>query len=70
MLRNNLKIIKEAYEALKPNEWRWKFDNDYRRKYEYVKEAATAPSSITRESLEYVADCALFLMEAHKRICK
>ena len=32
-MRNDLKIIKEAYETLKTNEWRWKSDNDYRREY-------------------------------------
>ena len=69
-MRNNWKIINEAYDELKKNERHWKFDNDYRRKYEYVKEAATAPSSITRESIEYVADCALFLLEVNNRICR
>ena len=67
-MRNNQKIIKDACAVLKKNEWRWKSDNDYRRKYEYVKEAATDAGSITRESIVYAADCALFLMEVHNRI--
>lgn len=67
-MRNNTKIIKEAYEVLKQNEWRWKVDNDYRRKYGYIKEAATASTPITHETLEYVADCAIFMMDVHKRI--
>lgn len=69
-MRNNWKIIKEAYEVLKANEWCWMFDNDYRRKYEYVKEAATEEQHYTHGTVEYIADCALFLMDAHKRIYK
>lgn len=69
-MRNNWKIIKEAYDVLKANEWRWKSDNDYRRKYEYVKEAATEEQRYTPATVEYIADCALFLMDAHKRIYK
>lgn len=69
-MRNNWKIIKEAYEVLKQNEWRWVTDNDYRRKYEYIKEAATTDEQYTEGTIEYIADCALFLLEAHKRIYK
>ena len=69
-MRNNWKIIKEAYEVLKAHESRWMFDNDYRRKYEYVKEAATGDESYTAGTVEHIADCALFLLEAHKRIYK
>lgn len=69
-MRNNWKVIKDAYEVLKADEWRWKFDNDYRRKYEYVKEAATENQSYTSGTVEYIADCALFLLEVYKRIHK
>lgn len=67
-MRNNWKIIKEAYEVLKEHESRWMFDNDYRRKCAYVKEAATEEQHYTRGTVEYIADCALFLLDVHKRI--
>lgn len=69
-MRNNWKVIKEAYEVLKKNEWRWISDNDYRRKYEYVKEAATGNEDYTEGTLVYIADCALFLLAVHNRIYK
>ena len=67
-MRNDWKIIKEAYEVLKKDEWRWTTDNDYRRKYQYVKEAATTEQDYTKDTVTYIADCALFLLDVRHRI--
>ena len=66
--RDEWKIIKDAYRELKPHESYWMMDNDYRRKYEYVKEAATENQSYTRDTVTYITDRALFLLDACKRI--
>lgn len=66
--RDDWKIIKDAYEVLKQYESYWMMDNDYRCKYEYVKEVATENHSYTCDTVTYIADRALFLLDACKRI--
>ena len=66
--RDDWKIIKDAYEVLKQYESYWMMDNDYRRKYEYVKEVETENYSYTCDTVTYIADCALFLLDECKRI--
>lgn len=41
---------------------------DYRRKYEYVKEAVEESPNYTDETVEYIAIRARFLVDAHNRI--
>ena len=62
--------ITTAYETLKANEAYWMFDNDYRTKYQYIKEVATTDVPHTRYSIEYIADIAEFMMEVNRRIFK
>ena len=61
------KHIIAAYELLKKNESYWLFDNDYRTKYQYIKEVATTDTPHTRYSLEYIADIADYMLEVNKR---
>ena len=67
-MSNYYSTIKKAYNVLKPNEKRWLMDSDYRRKYEYVREAIEESPSYTDEALEYIAIRAKFLVRAHNRI--
>lgn len=67
-MKNGYTIIKKAYEVLKPNEKRWLMDADYRRKYEYVREAVEENPNYTDETVEYIAIRAIFLVGAHNRI--
>ena len=67
-MKNDYTIIEKAYEVLKPNEKRWLMDADYRRKYEYVKEAIEETPNYTDETVEYIAIRARFLVDAHNRI--
>ena len=63
-------FIKKTYDALKPNEWYWLMDNDYKRKYEYIKEAATTDVCYTSGTIAHMcADCK-FMLEASDRIFK
>ena len=61
-------IINKAYAFLKPNERYWLMDNDYRRKYEYVKEAVEEKPNYTADTWEYIAIRAAFLIQVHNRI--
>ena len=67
-MKNNYTIIEKAYKVLKPNEKRWLMDADYRRKYEYVKEAVEENPNYTDGTIEYIAIRARFLINAHNRI--
>lgn len=60
--------IRNAYEILKVNEDYWLFDNDYKRKYSYIKEFVTTESVYTNETVEYIADIADFMLNVHNRI--
>ena len=63
-------FIKKAYDALKPNEWYWLMDNDYKRKYEHIKEAVTTDVCYTSGTIgNMCADCK-FMLEASDRIFK
>ena len=63
-------FLKEAYEALKPNEEFWLFDGMYDRYYEYVKEASTTNVRYTSGTLDYICSCAKILLKASDRIFK
>ena len=63
-------IIEKAYSILKPHEEWWLADNDYRYKYRYVKEAVEERPNYTKDTVEYIAIRAMFLVEAHNRIFK
>ncbi len=63
-------FLSKAYEALKPNEQYWLTDNDYKRKYEYIKEAATTDVRYTSGTLNYVCDIAKFMLKVSDRIFK
>ena len=63
-------IIERAYSILKPHERYWLADNEYRCKYRYVKEAVEERSNYTKDTVEYIAIRARFLVEAHNRIFK
>ena len=63
-------IIERAYSILKPHEEWWLADNDYRCKYRYVKEAVEERPNYTKDTVEYIAIRAMFLVEAHNRIFK
>ena len=62
------KVIKEAYITLKKHEDYWLFDNDYKRKYEYIREAATTETNFTNRTVESIATIAEFMLEANSRI--
>ena len=66
--RNPWDTIRSDYEVLKQHEDYWMMDNDYCRKYEYVREAATENAAYASGTAEYIAANAEFLMEAHRRI--
>lgn len=63
-------FLAKAYEALKPNEQYWLWDNDYKRKYEYIKEAATTDTRYTSGTLDYLCSIAGFLLKTSDRIFK
>lgn len=63
-------FLAKAYEALKPYEQYWLWDNDYKRKYEYIKEAATTNTRYTSGTLEYLCSIAGFLLKTSDRIFK
>ena len=66
--RNPWETIRSDYAVLKQHEDYWMTDNDYCRKYEYVREAAMENVAYTFGTAEYIAANAEFLMEAHRRI--
>lgn len=49
-MKNDYSTIEKAYKVLKPNEKRWLMDSDYRRKYEYVKEAIEETPELYRRN--------------------
>lgn len=67
-MRNYNEIISRAYDVLKPNCKYWQLDNDYRRYYNYVREAVEKSPNYSDGVLEYIAVRALFLINAHNRI--
>lgn len=67
---NKRGFIDKAYEALKPNEAYWLMDNDFKRKYEYIKEAATTDTRYTSGTIDYLCSIAGFLLKASDQIFK
>jgi hypothetical protein len=63
-------FIAKAYEALKPNEQYWLTDNDYKRKYEYLKEVSTTDTRYTSGTLDYLCSVASFLLKTSDIIFK
>lgn len=63
-------MIERAYSILKPHEEYWLADNEYCCRYRYVKEAVEERPNYTKDTVEYIAIRAMFLVYAHNRIFK
>lgn len=64
------RVIIGAYTILKDNEWYWLTDNDYKRKYNYLKEASTTDTRYSSGTVDYFANIALFMVKVSNRIFK
>lgn len=61
-------VILWAYFTLRDHKDYWLFDNDYKRKFEILEEAANSKKDYTNDTVEYMVSIAEFMLEAHSRI--
>ena len=59
-----------AYTILKDNEAYWLMDNDYKRKYAYLKEASTMNTRYSSGTVDYLSGIAVFMVKANNQIFK